>query len=408
MKILVCVVFLFYNVLLYTGSSSASDISCVNLTFSNVIVRLDNEHGVPCSDLSNNQAGNTPKRIDHRSITEVEISMKQRYKILEEKLIEIERQLKAKDESVQQLFERSIKERYDSVQSKLEELENNFKEFKKLSTTTDEALKKELVEFKKSAKTKDETLQEAVRNMSILEDNSRVHFDQLQTNLTELQAVTKNIIALQLESGKIPRSCKEISKEKSGKYVVHFGIRMIKSVYCEQQVQNGGWIVFQHRFNGEVDFNRSWAEYRDGFGSIDGEFWMGLKYLHKITSSRKYELLVEIRDYSGNYGYANYDHFEIGSEAEQFTLKVGKYSGTAGDAMTFNHDTKFATADHKDSNFKAAKYYEGAWWFGRASYTNLNGPYKNATGIHQTMYWYDFHGDLRGMAFTRMMLREID
>lgn len=53
-------------------------------------------------------------------------------------------------------------------------------------------------------------------------------------------------------------------------------------MYCEQQFENGGWLVFQNRFDGGVDFYRSWDEYRHGFGTLDGEFWLGLEKLHQV------------------------------------------------------------------------------------------------------------------------------
>ena len=33
--------------------------------------------------------------------------------------------------------------------------------------------------------------------------------------------------------------------------------------------------VFQKRFKMDVDFNRNWIEYKQGFGDINGDFWLG-------------------------------------------------------------------------------------------------------------------------------------
>ena len=44
-------------------------------------------------------------------------------------------------------------------------------------------------------------------------------------------------------------------------------------VFCDQKSVGGGWTVFQKRLDGSVDFNnRGWADFRRGFGNLNGEF----------------------------------------------------------------------------------------------------------------------------------------
>ena len=33
--------------------------------------------------------------------------------------------------------------------------------------------------------------------------------------------------------------------------------------------------VFQRRFRVDVNFTRNWDEYKQGFGYLDGDFWLG-------------------------------------------------------------------------------------------------------------------------------------
>ena len=40
--------------------------------------------------------------------------------------------------------------------------------------------------------------------------------------------------------------------------------------------------VFQKRVNGSVDFYRSFNEYENGFGSVYGEFWLGIYMSHLV------------------------------------------------------------------------------------------------------------------------------
>uniref|UniRef100_A0A182W262 Fibrinogen C-terminal domain-containing protein n=1 Tax=Anopheles minimus TaxID=112268 RepID=A0A182W262_9DIPT len=106
------------------------------------------------------------------------------------------------------------------------------------------------------------------------------------------------------------------------------------------------WIVFQRRFNGSVNFYRNWTEYKQGFGNLHGEHWLGLDKLHAIVKTRQHELLIVLEDFDGVIAYAHYEDFKIGDESEKYVIKsVGRYTGTAGDSFSAHKDEEFSTYD---------------------------------------------------------------
>ena len=85
--------------------------------------------------------------------------------------------------------------------------------------------------------------------------------------------------------------------------------------------------MFQKRLDGSRDFYLGWAKYKRGFRSVTGEFWLGLDEIHRLTSSGKNKLRVDLEDFAGNITYAEYDLFQVASEEEKYKLKVGNYAG---------------------------------------------------------------------------------
>ena len=99
-------------------------------------------------------------------------------------------------------------------------------------------------------------------------------------------------------------------------------------VFCDQKTAGGGWTVFQKRRDGSVDFYRNWDEYKRGFGNLNGEFWLGLDKIHRLTVSSKNKLRVDLEDLHGSTAFAEYSSFSVTSERAKYQLNLGSYSGT--------------------------------------------------------------------------------
>jgi len=57
------------------------------------------------------------------------------------------------------------------------------------------------------------------------------------------------------------------------------------------------WIIMMHRFNGSLNFNRNWSDYKNGFGNKGGgEFWLGNEKVYAITAQPGlvYQLRIEV------------------------------------------------------------------------------------------------------------------
>ena len=83
--------------------------------------------------------------------------------------------------------------------------------------------------------------------------------------------------------------------------------------------------MFQRRLTGSVDFNRSWADYKHGFGSfLDGEFWLGLDKILRLTKKNiNNRLRVDLGVDSKTIVYAEYKWFGIANETAEYQLNIG-------------------------------------------------------------------------------------
>ncbi|KAI4897825.1 hypothetical protein NFI96_007262 [Prochilodus magdalenae] len=202
-----------------------------------------------------------------------------------------------------------------------------------------------------------------------------------------------------------PRDCSDYSvmaHRKNGIYKVTPHPRNgTFDVFCDMESYGGGWTLIQHRMNGSVNFNRTWADYKNGFGSMQGEFWLGNDRIHLLTKAKDMVLRIELEDCEGVREYAKYDQFYVANEFLNYRLSLSGYSGTAGNAMHFgkhfNHDQKFFTTPDKDNDMypsgNCGAYYGSGWWFDACMSANLNGKYykKKYKGKRDGIFWSTWH-----------------
>ncbi|XP_055600720.1 fibrinogen C domain-containing protein 1-like [Uranotaenia lowii] len=189
----------------------------------------------------------------------------------------------------------------------------------------------------------------------------------------------------------VPKSC--VNVNVTGIYLInpHRGFGQPYEVYCEQDWVSGGensapgwsweggWIVIQRRMDGWTHFNRNWEAYENGFGDIEGEFWLGLKKIHQLTYGQRWELRIVLEDVQGLVKEARYSDFVVGESSDAYRLKsVGNYTGTAGDSLSGLVEMPFSTNDVDNDlvpEFNCAEKYLGGWWHRSCHDSNLNGWY---------------------------------
>ncbi|KAJ8033368.1 Fibrinogen-like protein A [Holothuria leucospilota] len=131
-----------------------------------------------------------------------------------------------------------------------------------------------------------------------------------------------------------PRDCTEVNNQCSTYNVS--GVHLIKpdgypepfEVYCDNAVDSGGWTVIYRIQDGAVLFNRSWTEYKTGFGFLSQEFWIGNDKLSFLTNQNTYELRIDVTSSNDLSFCITYNRFRVSDEFSEYKLtSVGEYNG---------------------------------------------------------------------------------
>ncbi|XP_059170152.1 ficolin-2-like [Physella acuta] len=182
-----------------------------------------------------------------------------------------------------------------------------------------------------------------------------------------------------------------------------------KLVLCDTKTDGGGWIIFQRIINGDVNFTKNWAEYRDGFGSFNGDFWLGNEMISKLTAAGYTDMRIDMI-WKGDPKYMTYHNFRVQSEADLYRMSYtnNTFGGSVNDDhLRDNNGEPFTTFDHGPSVGCRYLGYKGWWWptVGHCGLANLNGN-RGSKEFARGIWWLKFTDGHDSLDSSEMKLRK--
>lgn len=186
-------------------------------------------------------------------------------------------------------------------------------------------------------------------------------------------------------------------------------------VFCEMTA-DGGWTVIQRRQDGSVDFDQLWQAYEKGFGSMNGEFWLGLEKIHSIAKDGGYILNIKLSDWNNDLAEVRLP-FRLGGEETKYSLQIHKDSAFSTLESALGTDAAsglpFSTRDEDNdqkTDINCSKQLSGGWWFSNCGRSNLNGRYfqspppKQRHQRKQGIFWKTWRGRYYPLKYSMMMI----
>ncbi|XP_069134280.1 fibrinogen-like protein A [Argopecten irradians] len=204
------------------------------------------------------------------------------------------------------------------------------------------------------------------------------------------------------------RHCGEIPTVYcSGVYTINPTLTSPFSAYCDIDTASGPWTVVANRYDGSVSFYESWSNYKDGFGSLTGEFWMGFEN-YRLLQTLGLKMRIEMEGWDGSYKYVEYSTFIV--SGSDYTLSYSGFSSPhgLGDKLNEAYGMPFSTYDNDndDDSGNCASSARGGWWYDACYSANLFGERKNEFdyGAMVWKYFYPGQGEYSPVQSVKMMV----
>ena len=247
--------------------------------------------------------------------------------------------------------------------------------------------------------------------------------DKFDVRVFVLAHLLWNIVAAQNDCK--PKDCYDlkclgISTAKDGPHTIYPGTVDLPElqVSCDQETDGGGWIIYQRRLDGSVNFTRNWDDYKNGFGTIGDdttEMWLGNENMYQLLQaygSTKCELWVEVHAFDGDVCSAKCYPFQMSAEATGYMINwtTTDTSHSVHDIspdLDFHKNVSFATFDSgitKDQQY-CMDFYKGGWWYAQCVKIFLNGAYVPTERFTRTSIYSNACKDRANLQKSCMMVR---
>ena len=185
------------------------------------------------------------------------------------------------------------------------------------------------------------------------------------------------------------------------------------------------WTYILLRQDGTTDFAHNWAEYKAGFGDAGAEHWLGLEYMHQLTSSRPYTLRIGLINFNNQWRSAKFSSFKVTSEVDKYRLLLGSYSGTAStdeaqdktNGFLYHNNSQFTTPDDDNDAMTSGSCVDhhpscdcarNGFWYNNCAKFNPTSAYCSTNGCGdpaKNLHYNSFGGHSYTMSRITMMIR---
>ncbi|KAL8571600.1 hypothetical protein ACOMHN_061754 [Nucella lapillus] len=139
-------------------------------------------------------------------------------------------------------------------------------------------------------------------------------------------------------------------------------------VLCRQITNTRTYIMQRKKKKNRQNFNRPWADYRNGFGDLNSDFWLGLEKVHILTAvERSYRLRVNLKLFNNSIVALEYEDFKISNEKSGYRITFNSaVVNDTQDCLLPLFNASFSTFDKdqdQNDDVNCAESRKGGFWF---------------------------------------------